>query len=57
LHTVEPTVDDSKLVNGGCRSLNAAGTHWRCYVGEEAVEQQIIGPALLGAPSSGPSVG
>jgi len=57
LRTVEPTVDDSKHVNGGCRSLNAAGTHWRCYVGEEAIKQQIIGPALLGAPSVGPSVG
>jgi hypothetical protein len=55
--TVEPTVDDTKHTNGGCRSLNAAGTHWRCYVGQEAVRRQIIGPALLGVPSSGPGVG
>jgi hypothetical protein len=55
--TVEPTVDDSRHVNGGCRSLNAAGTHWRCYVGQEAVRQQIIGPDFLGEPSLGPGVG
>ncbi len=55
--TVEPTVDDSKHVNGGCRSLNADGTHWRCYIGQEAVREQIIGPAFLGQPSLGPGVG
>jgi hypothetical protein len=55
--TVEPTVDDTKHVNGGCRSLNGAGTHWRCYVGQEAVRQAIIGPGLLGEPSRGPGVG
>jgi hypothetical protein len=55
--TVEPTVDDAKHVNGGCRSLDAAGTHWRCYVGEEAVRQQIVGAGLLGQPSLGPGAG
>ncbi|WP_354701184.1 hypothetical protein DSM112329_01491 [Paraconexibacter sp. AEG42_29] len=55
--TVEPSVDDTQHINGGCRSLNAAGTHWRCYTGEEAVRRQIIGPALLGQRSSGPGVG
>jgi hypothetical protein len=55
--TVEPTVDRSKHVNGGCRSLDAAGTHWRCYLGDEAVRQQIIGASLLGQRSAGPSRG
>lgn len=55
--TVEPTVDDSQHVNGGCRSQNGEGTHWRCYVGREAVEQQTIGAPLLGQPSLGPSAG
>src|SRR3954464_11131492 len=45
--TVEPTADRTKHVNGGCRSLNADGTHWRCYVGDEAGRQQIIGAGLL----------
>jgi hypothetical protein len=55
--TVEPTVDASKHVNGGCRSLNSAGTRWRCYIGQAAVEQQIIGPGLLGEHAPEPGVG
>jgi hypothetical protein len=55
--TVEPSVDRSQHVNGGCRSLDAAGTHWRCYIGREAVRQRIIGSGFLGQPSGGPGVG
>ena len=55
--TVEPSVDATSHINGGCRSLNSAGTEWSCYIGQEAVDQQIIGPALLGEFSSGPGVG
>ena len=55
--TVEPTVDRNKRVNGGCRSLQADGMHWRCYIGDEAVRQHIIGPDLLGQFSPGPGVG
>lgn len=55
--TVEPTVDATGQVNGGCRSENAAGTQWDCYLGEAAVQQQIIAPDLLGQPSAGPGVG
>jgi hypothetical protein len=55
--TVEPTVDRDKRVNGGCRSLRADGMHWRCYVGAEAVRQQIIGPDLLGQSAPEPGVG
>jgi hypothetical protein len=53
--TVEPTVDATKHVNGGCRSLNSAGTEWQCYIGQAAVEQRIVGPGFLGeyAPSPG----
>jgi hypothetical protein len=53
--TVEPTVDRTKHVNGGCRSLSADGRHWRCYIGREAVRQGIIGPGFLGefAPAPG----
>jgi hypothetical protein len=55
--TVEPTVDATKHVNGGCRSENAEGTRWRCYIGEEAVRQQIIGPGFLGEFAPSPGVG
>lgn len=55
--TVEPTVDASKHVNGGCRSLRSDGREWRCYIGEEAVRQQIIGPDFLGEYAPSPGVG
>jgi hypothetical protein len=57
LGTVEPTVDASKHVNGGCRSVNAAGTHWHCYIGREAVRRQIIGAGFLGQYAPSPGVG
>ena len=55
--TVMPTADASKHVNGGCRSLDADGTEWHCYLGEAAVRQEIIGPDLLGESMPSPSVG
>ena len=53
--TVEPTVDATKHVNGGCRSLTSDGLSWECYLGEEAVTQQIVSEGFLGeyAPSPG----
>jgi hypothetical protein len=55
--TVEPTVDASKHVNGGCRSLNSAGTEWECYLGQAAVDQKIIGAGFLGQFAPSPGVG
>jgi hypothetical protein len=55
--TVEPTVDQTKHVNGGCRSLNSAGTTWECYLGRAAVDQQIIGAGFLGEFAPGPGQG
>jgi hypothetical protein len=55
--TVEPTVDATKHVNGGCRALTSDGREWRCYIGEAAVEQQIIGPDFLGEFAPSPGVG
>jgi hypothetical protein len=55
--TVEPTVGADEVINGGCRSLASDGREWECYLGEAAVEEQIIGPQLLGARSEGPGVG
>jgi hypothetical protein len=53
--TVEPTVDATKHVNGGCHSLRSDGREWECYLGQAAVAQKIIGPNFLGeyAPSPG----
>jgi hypothetical protein len=51
------TVDATKHVNGGCRSLRADGLEWRCYLGEEAVRQEIIGASFLGEEVLGPGRG
>lgn len=55
--TVEPTVDDTSHVNGGCRSLRSDGLEWECFLGQAAVDEQIIGQGFLGEYSSGPGVG
>lgn len=55
--TVEPTVDGSKHVNGGCRSLRSDGLEWECYIGRAAVDQRIIGPGFLGEYAPSPGVG
>lgn len=55
--TVEPTVDATKHVNGGCRSLTSDGREWRCFIGQAAVEEQIIGPDFLGEYAPSPGVG
>jgi hypothetical protein len=48
LGVVEGTVDGSKHVNGGCRSQNAEGTAWTCYLGQESIRQRILMPSALG---------
>jgi hypothetical protein len=55
--TVEPTVDASKHVNGGCRSLRSDGREWRCYIGQEAVRRQIVSDGFLGEYAPSPGVG
>ena len=55
--TVEPTVDATKHVNGGCRALTSDGREWRCYIGQAAVDQRIIGQAFLGEYAPSPGVG
>jgi hypothetical protein len=55
--TVEPTVDATEHVNGGCRALQSDGLAWQCYLGQAAVDEQIIGATLLGQHSSGPGAG
>jgi hypothetical protein len=55
--TVEPTVDATKHVNGGCRGLTSDGRSWQCYLGQEAVRQQIVGADFLGAYAPAPGHG
>ena len=55
--TVEPTVDATKHVNGGCRSLRSDGTEWECYIGQAAVDEQIVSAGFLGEYAPTPGVG
>ncbi len=49
-------VDRHSRVAGGCVGQDAAGMHWTCYAGERAVEEDVIGPQLLGE-RTGPTRG
>lgn len=40
--TNEPTVDATKHVNGACLAQNAGGSVWVCYVGQAAVDHELI---------------
>jgi hypothetical protein len=51
------TVDATQHVNGGCRSLNADGRIWRCWIGQAAVDHKIISQDFLGEVQSGPATG
>lgn len=55
--TVEPTVDRTKHVNGGCRSLRRDGRVWECFLGRAAVDERIIGAGFLGEYAPSPGVG
>jgi hypothetical protein len=55
--TVEPTVDATKHVNGGCRSLASDGREWECYIGQAAVDQKIVSQGFLGQLSLSPGQG
>jgi hypothetical protein len=43
------TVDENRHVDGGCVATSADGRRWHCYLGEEAVRQDIISADFLGA--------
>ncbi len=53
--TKEVLVVDGKAA-GGCLGLDAAGMTWTCYVGQDAVDHEIISQDFLGQPA-GPGRG
>lgn len=55
--TKETFNDAGDNIAGGCIGQDAAGLRWTCYVGERAVEMDIIGKNLLGQHTEGPSAG
>jgi hypothetical protein len=57
LGVVEGSMDKATMrVNGGCRSQDAEGTHWLCYIGQESVRQRILMPSALGQYMGGPPI-
>ncbi len=49
LGVVLPSIDrNTERTNGGCRSQDAEGTRWTCYLGDESVRQRILMPSALG---------
>lgn len=55
--TVVQIVDGQNHVAGGCRARTDDGMHWSCYLGDEAVKQQILDKSLLGTTQVGPAHG
>jgi hypothetical protein len=53
--TVEPTVDATHHIDGGCRAIDADGAQWECYIGQAAVKQKIV--TNIGTYVPGPGVG
>lgn len=51
------TVDSTRHVDGGCISISANGRTWNCFLGQSAVDHEIIGPALIGTYTPEPPTG
>jgi hypothetical protein len=56
LGTKEPLVI-AGFVAGGCIGLDHAGMTWNCFIGQDAVDQGIIGKEFLGQPGPVPGRG
>jgi len=50
-------VDADSNIAGGCRGQSADGLHWTCYLGQRAVDEEILAADLLGQHEAGPSRG
>jgi len=51
------TVDADKRIDGGCIGSSDDGTVWNCYLGELAVEHDILDPGVLGQVQTEPAHG
>jgi hypothetical protein len=52
----EPIVIDGAIA-GGCIGRSPNGLAWDCYVGQDAVREEIITQDFLGQPATGPGRG
>ena len=53
--TIQPIVDASHSIAGGCRAVGDDGLTWTCFVGQRAVAEGLIAQDFLGvyAPEPG----
>lgn len=51
------TVDATSHVDGGCIAISADGRTWDCYLGQEAVNREIIDLGFLGVYQPEPAAG
>lgn len=54
---VVPIVGADDRIDGGCRSTDGNGTQWDCYLGQAAVNQQIVTAVGTTVPSGGVGYG
>lgn len=53
--TIETFTGPDSTIGGACRSEDARGTEWICFTGQKAVDEKLIGPAVLGVHVDGPA--
>jgi hypothetical protein len=51
------SVDATKHIDGGCIATSEDGLVWDCYLGQAAVDHDILAASLLGEYQPGPSHG
>lgn len=51
------TVDSTRHVDGGCVSISADGRSWNCFLGQSAIDHDIIDPGFLGTYLPEPATG
>jgi hypothetical protein len=56
-NAAELFVDQDLNIAGGCRGQSADGLKWTCYLGQRAVDEQILSADLLGQYSPSPGRG
>jgi len=54
---IETFNSPDSTIGGACRSQDARGAEWICFVGQKSVDEDLLGPGVLGLHVDGPSRG
>ena len=52
--TIETFTSPDSTIGGACRSQDARGAEWTCFVGQKAVDENLLGPDMIGLHVDGP---